>query len=315
LTGSTWTLRDASAKVLRKLSKDGAGTWSWDEDYIYRGAQLLAAEVPGNTLQFHLDHLGTPRVITGNGGARLSSHTYFPFGREVAAFSTPDAEVMKFTGHERDDVNLDYMHARYYMPFAGRFLSVDPHLDIKENLREPQRWNRYAYVTNNPLRYTDPDGRDRYQEPGFTKPYSEWGEALQMDESTPTVVKAANYAAGGLTALGAAGFMGAGSALTSVARFATAYASRLTTSATAAEMTRRVVSDSNRMNHIFGNPGHKLDGLVRAFGSTDKVVGAVSRAVLSAGKLQTNANGVFSVVVKVGGQNVEVRGRVIKDAI
>ena len=40
------------------------------------------------------------------------------------------------------------------------FLSVDPVLDIKKNLPEPQRWNRYAYVLNNPLRYTDPDGRE-----------------------------------------------------------------------------------------------------------------------------------------------------------
>jgi hypothetical protein len=32
VTGSTWTLRDASAKVLRRLSKNSAGTWRWDED-------------------------------------------------------------------------------------------------------------------------------------------------------------------------------------------------------------------------------------------------------------------------------------------
>jgi RHS repeat-associated protein len=75
----------------------------------------------------------------------------------VAAFSTPDAEVMKFTGHERDDVNLDYMHARYYVPFAGRFLSVDPGRDW--DLREPQSWNMYAYVRNNPVNNTDPDGK------------------------------------------------------------------------------------------------------------------------------------------------------------
>lgn len=43
----------------------------------------------------------------------------------------------------------------------GRFLSVDPVLDIKKNLSEPQMWNRYAYVTNNPLKFTDPDGRYR----------------------------------------------------------------------------------------------------------------------------------------------------------
>ncbi|HSP14398.1 MAG TPA: RHS repeat-associated core domain-containing protein [Thermoanaerobaculia bacterium] len=42
----------------------------------------------------------------------------------------------------------------------GRFLSVDPAMDIKKALAEPQRWNRYAYVMNNPLRYTDPTGKN-----------------------------------------------------------------------------------------------------------------------------------------------------------
>jgi hypothetical protein len=39
-------------------------------------------------------------------------------------------------------------------------------MDVKESLVEPQLWNRYSYVTNNPLRYTDPDGsfRDGYGE-------------------------------------------------------------------------------------------------------------------------------------------------------
>jgi hypothetical protein len=40
------------------------------------------------------------------------------------------------------------------------FLSVDPVLDTQKALKEPQRWNRYSYVMNNPLRFTDPDGRD-----------------------------------------------------------------------------------------------------------------------------------------------------------
>jgi hypothetical protein len=41
----------------------------------------------------------------------------------------------------------------------GRFLSVDPVLDREKALKEPQRWNRYSYVINNPLRFRDPDGR------------------------------------------------------------------------------------------------------------------------------------------------------------
>jgi RHS repeat-associated protein len=159
VVGSQWTLRDASAKVLRRLSRDAAGAWRWDEDYIYRGSQLLAAEVPENTLHFHSDHLGTPRVITGNGGGRISAHTYYPFGRELTS-PMQDGERMKFTGHERDATNLDYMHARSYLPWTGRFLSVDPVLDMKKAMQNPQGWNRYSYVLNNPIGNVDPDGRE-----------------------------------------------------------------------------------------------------------------------------------------------------------
>jgi RHS repeat-associated protein len=73
---------------------------------------------------------------------------------------------MKFTGHERDLASaggagddLDYMHARHCSPLIGRFLSVDPQTP-KGVMGRPQRWNRYAYVTANPLRYVDPDGKD-----------------------------------------------------------------------------------------------------------------------------------------------------------
>jgi hypothetical protein len=41
------------------------------------------------------------------------------------------------------------------------FLSVDPAMDVAKNMAEPQRWNRYSYVTNNPMKYDDPDGRER----------------------------------------------------------------------------------------------------------------------------------------------------------
>jgi RHS repeat-associated protein len=54
---------------------------------------------------------------------------------------------------------VDNMHARYYNPNVGRFLSVDPVLDVKRTLPNPQMWNRYAYVRNTPINVTDPDGR------------------------------------------------------------------------------------------------------------------------------------------------------------
>lgn len=52
------------------------------------------------------------------------------------------------------------MHARFYNPAKGRFLSVDPVMNVKRNMPAPQRWNRYVYALNNPLLRVDTDGRE-----------------------------------------------------------------------------------------------------------------------------------------------------------
>src|SRR5207253_4348644 len=89
----------------------------------------------------------------------LESHDYLPFGEEwpTAAAGT---QPKRFTGKERDaETGLDYFGARYYGSKTGRFTTTDPAYTIQENLVDPQRWNRYACAKNNPLRYTDPDGK------------------------------------------------------------------------------------------------------------------------------------------------------------
>jgi RHS repeat-associated protein len=64
-----------------------------------------------------------------------------------------------FTGKERDtESGNDYFGARYYASTMGRFLSPDPsRLSIQPN--NPQTWNRYAYVYNNPLALRDDNGK------------------------------------------------------------------------------------------------------------------------------------------------------------
>jgi RHS repeat-associated protein len=75
----------------------------------------------------------------------------------------------KFDAYERDaETGLDFAQARYYGSVQGRFTSPDPLNPIFEYhgmafvawLAEPQRWNRYAFALNNPLRYVDQDGED-----------------------------------------------------------------------------------------------------------------------------------------------------------
>jgi RHS repeat-associated protein len=111
---------------------------------------------------FHADHLGTPRIITDGAGTIISEHHYLPFGEEVPPSNHNNVfnasnNSHRFTGHERDaETGLDYMHARYFGTSLGRFMVVDPGNDVV--LEDPQSWNKYTYVRNNPINATDPDG-------------------------------------------------------------------------------------------------------------------------------------------------------------
>ena len=135
-TGTTrmLTLRGLDGKVLRELRDAGAG-WAWAKDYVYRGGTLLASvSVDGGIRHYHLDHLSTPRLHTDRCGAIAAELKSFPYGESATEATGPQkSERMRFTMHERDlgDLasltdDLDYMHARYYGPMTGRFLSIDP---------------------------------------------------------------------------------------------------------------------------------------------------------------------------------------------
>jgi RHS repeat-associated protein len=127
-------------------------------------------------LFFHNDHLGTPIVVTDIEGMVVSKHRYSPFGEELAPEGS-NSHTHRFTGHERDnDTGLDYMMARYYGAALGRFLSVDPESD--STLLDPQSWNQFAYVRNNPIAFVDPHGT-------FATPTHD----EQIDEALPGLSK------------------------------------------------------------------------------------------------------------------------------
>jgi len=124
-------------------------------------AQQMAVEF------YHLDAQGNVLALTDWNGAVVESHDYDVFGQECTTgpcLSNPGAgagQPRKFTGKERDtETGWDYFGARYYGSKIGRFTTTDPAYTIQENLVDPQRWNKYAYGRNNPLRYVDPDGKN-----------------------------------------------------------------------------------------------------------------------------------------------------------
>jgi RHS repeat-associated protein len=111
---------------------------------------------------YHVDAVGSVRALTSQAGQVIE----LPFGEECATgpcASNPGlnaGQPRKYTGKERDkETGLDYFGARYYGSKIGRFTTVDPVYTWQENLTDPQRWNRYSYARNNPLRYVDPDGK------------------------------------------------------------------------------------------------------------------------------------------------------------
>jgi RHS repeat-associated protein len=111
------------------------------------------------------DHLGSPRITTDENGQVISRRDFQPFGEEIATSQRTqglgyagDTVRQKFTGYERDnETDLDYAKARMYKYSHGRFTAPDPLLS-SGRVENPQSWNRYTYVLNNPLLYIDPLG-------------------------------------------------------------------------------------------------------------------------------------------------------------
>lgn len=79
----------------------------------------------------------------------------------MQGYSVNDGVRQQFTGYPRDaEIGLDYAQNRYYNPQHGRFTSVDPeNYQARLDISNPQSWNAYAYVNNQPTRYTDPTGK------------------------------------------------------------------------------------------------------------------------------------------------------------
>jgi len=126
--------------------------------YIFAGNQRVAKVTAAGTHFFHKDHLGSSNVVTDyDNGAAVETTEYMPFGQTRDQTGTAISNY-KFTDQELDpSTGLYNYDARLYDPVIGRFISAD---SIVEDIFIPQTLNRYSYVRNNPLRYTDPTGHE-----------------------------------------------------------------------------------------------------------------------------------------------------------
>jgi len=179
-------------KVLSLFTKTGSA-YTW-EDYAYReGVVLGAAYSNATTYHFDVDHLGNVRLETpGSTNQTTYYRDLWPYGDEATPPSSP--ERMRFAGQERDlgtltsiADDIDYMHARYYRPIFGRFLSADP---AAGSAMQPHGWNRYSYAAGNPLRITDPSGRYLCSDKALCTLFEEARQANLQDPATQAAAAA-----------------------------------------------------------------------------------------------------------------------------
>jgi RHS repeat-associated protein len=117
----------------------------------------------GSALFLGADWVGTSRALTNLSGTFDQLYTSLPWGDSLSFAGNGSSfhTTSQYTGKEYDpEANLYHFPARQYAPVQGRWLTPDPAGMAAVDVTNPQTWNRYAYVTNNPVSFADPMGLD-----------------------------------------------------------------------------------------------------------------------------------------------------------
>jgi RHS repeat-associated protein len=121
--------------------------------YTFNGEVVAMRDSSTNAVTWlQGDQLGSVSMATNSAGQVVSKQDYTPWG-QVRSGSAGTS--LNYPGQRLDSTGLLYYHARYYNPYLARFISAD---GVVPHPMDPQDLNRYSYVHNNPLRYTDPTG-------------------------------------------------------------------------------------------------------------------------------------------------------------
>jgi RHS repeat-associated protein len=143
-----------------------SATTQWNEYLMVGGSMIGVRFLQGTSVTlryFHQDHLGSIAVLTDASGAVVERNAYDPWdkrrftnGSDDPTNSIVSQTIRGFTGQEMlASVGLVHLNGRVYDPYVGRMTSADPVVGDPLN---GQTWNRYSYVYNNPLAFTDPTG-------------------------------------------------------------------------------------------------------------------------------------------------------------
>jgi RHS repeat-associated protein len=158
--------------LYERLTKNSGGVDQ--KHYIYAAGQLVAEHIVSTTegtqtRYLHKDALGSVDLVTDAHANVVDRRSFDSWGklRELPWKSNASLDDplyltqlpftnKGYTGHENvQEVNLIHMNGRMYDATLARFISADPHIQAGSL---SQSYNRYSYVMNNPMKYTDPSG-------------------------------------------------------------------------------------------------------------------------------------------------------------
>jgi RHS repeat-associated protein len=121
----------------------------------YPGGGLRVQTTSTENLSFMVqDHINSTAMILNNSGAVTGEVIYSAWGEVRNSYgSTPTKKL--YTGQYEAEAGLYFYNARWFDNELGRFAQADTIIPDSLN---PQSWNRYSYVINNPINYNDPSG-------------------------------------------------------------------------------------------------------------------------------------------------------------
>ena len=138
---------------LRRTAATGA--LSATRYYTHNDKAVAVRTTAGGLYWLAADHHGTHGITVRAGDMAVQRRYATPYGGPRGPVPPAWPGERGFVGGQTDPSGLTHLGVREYDPTIGRFLSVDPLMD----LNNPQQLNGYAYADNNPTTASDPDGR------------------------------------------------------------------------------------------------------------------------------------------------------------
>jgi RHS repeat-associated protein len=139
-------------QVVAEIAANG----DWHRGYVYLGGELVAVQHAG-VFWMHQDPVAKSKRVTNSSGTVVSTIELDPWGGNTNRNNNAAFQPRVFTTYERDSNAADEAMYRRYNRWWSRFDQPDPY-DGSYDLTNPQSFNRYAYVQNDPVNFVDPTG-------------------------------------------------------------------------------------------------------------------------------------------------------------